>query len=383
MEWYQILFGVIVGLLCLMFLIIVHELGHAIVARRNGVEVEEFGIGFPPRAKVLGKYKGTLVTLNWLLPIGGFCKMKGESDADTEQGSYGAASYWSKTKILFAGVTMNLITAVVIFTILAITGLPKVMENQFSMPGDATVISSPVTVSAVSESSPAESAGIVVGDEIISLDGQDVRSATELPELAKNNCGKKLTVELRRGGETLKKDITLGNKPEVGCLGVSVGQSEYTRSTWSAPIVGVAVTGQFAWLTLDGLGQLATNFFGGLIGLLSLNDNAREAASSSLSAAGDNVAGPVGILGVIFPSALDGGLTQLAFIVGIISLTLAIMNVLPIPSLDGGRWLLTTIFKIIRKPLSRDLEATINGIGMLILFGLVILITVVDLAKIW
>ena len=117
MEWYQIVLGVIVGLILLMILVIIHELGHAIAAVRNGVKVEEFGIGFPPRAKILGKYKGTLITINWLLPLGGFCQLKGESDADNEKGSFGAASFWAKTKILLAGVLMNLVAAMVIFTI--------------------------------------------------------------------------------------------------------------------------------------------------------------------------------------------------------------------------------------------------------------------------
>ena len=124
MEWYMIVLGVIVGLILLMILVVIHELGHAIVAKRNGVEVEEFGVGFPPRAKILGKYKGTLITLNWLLPLGGFCKLKGESDDAKGKGTYGAASFWAKTKILFAGVFMNLIAAMVIFTLLALVGMP-------------------------------------------------------------------------------------------------------------------------------------------------------------------------------------------------------------------------------------------------------------------
>ena len=107
LTWWQILLGAVIGLLILTILVVLHELGHAIVAKRNGVEVEEFGIGFPPRAKVLGKVKGTLVTLNWL-PLGGFCKMKGESDDANGKGTYGASSLAAKAKILLAGVGMEL-----------------------------------------------------------------------------------------------------------------------------------------------------------------------------------------------------------------------------------------------------------------------------------
>ena len=124
----------------LMFLVTAHEFGHFIAARRNGVEVEEFGICFPPRAiawrKVNGKWrrlkksewknppgKGTILSLNWL-PIGGFCQMKGESDADTEKGSFGASNFWQKTKILFGGVVMNWLVAFLILTVLAWLGMP-------------------------------------------------------------------------------------------------------------------------------------------------------------------------------------------------------------------------------------------------------------------
>ena len=154
----DILIGVIVGLLVLMFLVTAHEFGHFIAARRNGVNVLEFGIGFPPRAVAwkkdpkTGKWKrlprsewkkekvskvvysssddkslaqkGMIFSLNWL-PIGGFCQMDGESAADTRSGTFGRASFWAKTKILFAGVAMNWLVAIIIFTILAWTGMPR------------------------------------------------------------------------------------------------------------------------------------------------------------------------------------------------------------------------------------------------------------------
>src|SRR6266568_5072552 len=118
----------ILGLVLFVGLVVVHEFGHFIMARRNGVEVEEFGIGFPPRAKVLGKRNGTIYTLNWL-PLGGFVKLKGEHDSDTEPGTFGAASVLAKTKIMLAGVVMNLVTALVLLTMLAIAGLPVLINK--------------------------------------------------------------------------------------------------------------------------------------------------------------------------------------------------------------------------------------------------------------
>ena len=139
----ELVFGVLLGLIILVLLVSVHELGHAIVARRNGVIVEEFGIGFPPRAWSRKLKNGVLFSLNWL-PLGGFVKLQGEHDAANHKGDYGAATFWQKTKILLAGVFINWITAVVLLTILAITGLPKILPNQFAIAGDTTISTQPV-----------------------------------------------------------------------------------------------------------------------------------------------------------------------------------------------------------------------------------------------
>src|ERR671932_429125 len=134
----ELLFGIILGLLILVLLVVVHELGHAIAARRNGVVVEEFGIGFPPRAWAKKLRNGVHFSLNWL-PLGGFVKLQGEHDAADKKGDYGAATYWQKTKILLAGVVINWLVAAGILTVLAWVGLPKILPNQFSIPGDTTI----------------------------------------------------------------------------------------------------------------------------------------------------------------------------------------------------------------------------------------------------
>jgi len=121
----QLVLEIIGGLLILVFLVVVHELGHAIVARRNGVVVEEFGIGFPPRAWSKKLKNGVVFSLNWL-PLGGFVRMQGENDAADKKGDYGAATFGQKTRILLAGVLINWLVAAILLTILAITGLPKI-----------------------------------------------------------------------------------------------------------------------------------------------------------------------------------------------------------------------------------------------------------------
>jgi regulator of sigma E protease len=252
------------------------------------------------------------------------------------------------------------------------------------MPGDTVVTTSAVKVSAtVASDSPAGQVGLEQGDEIISIAGEKLADTSQLPILTEANRGKTVPIEYIHNGETIQKEVTLRDKADGGYLGVSVGQSEFTKSTWSAPIVGVVNTAQFAWWTLEGLGQILANFGSGIIGQFSFDEASRQAASSNLSKAGDGVSGPVGILGVIFPNAVMAGVVQLAFISGLISLALAIMNLLPIPGLDGGRWVLTVIFRLLKKPLTEDLEAKINGFGMLLLYSLIILITIVDVLKLW
>ncbi len=389
MEWYQIVLGVIVGLILLMILVIIHELGHAIAAVRNGVKVEEFGIGFPPRAKILGKYKGTLITINWLLPLGGFCQLKGESDADNEKGSFGAASFWAKTKILLAGVLMNLVAAMVIFTILAWTGLPKVLPDQFVIAGDDRGSSGIVAVAGIISGSPAEKAGLQKGDELRLIAPDDGSSAgntielvTQVSEVTRANAGRSVMIEYQRDGATHIAHTTLNPAGgSQGYLGVQTVQQQYAdvKATWSAPIVGVVTTLQFVGATFAGLGDMVGNLASGLWGFVTGN----AATTQKIAAAGESVAGPVSILGVIFPSALAAGPTQLFWLMGIISLTLTVMNVLPIPGLDGGRWYLLAGSKLFRKKLTKEREAKINGIGMLVLFGLIIIITISDIFKLF
>ena len=134
----MVFIGILVGRIILVLWVVVHELGHAIVARRNGVVVEEFGIGFPPAAKkwrpkksFLGK--NVVFSRNWL-PLGGFVKLKGEYDSAEGAGTYGGATFWVKTKILLAGVMMNWLTAVVLFMILALVGMPKILPQQVVLP---------------------------------------------------------------------------------------------------------------------------------------------------------------------------------------------------------------------------------------------------------
>lgn len=366
----------VLGLLLFVGLVVVHEFGHFIMARRGGVEVEEFGIGFPPRAKVLAKKNGTVFTLNWL-PLGGFVKLKGENDADTASGSFGAATLSAKVKIMLAGVMMNLFTAFALLTFLALIGMPKLIENQFTVASDTKVIRQDVLVGVVEQGSPAARAGLAQRDLLlrVTYDGEtsQIGSAENLPNITKRYEGQNIRLGILRAGQEKELDITLRTKQEVedskktdkpkGYLGIIPTEYIIQRSTWSAPVVAGGFIKQVTTLTFKGLGTALGSLFRG--------DTAKASAQ---------VAGPVGIF-VLFKDGSLLGYQFILMIVAIISLTLAIMNALPIPALDGGRLFVTLLFRAFRKPLGKKTEDLIHGTGFAALMLLFVLITIVDVKR--
>lgn len=382
LEGLNFVLSVLVGLFLLVLLVVLHELGHAIASRRNGVVVEEFGIGFPPRAWARKLKNGVLFTVNWL-PLGGYVKLQGEHDSANKPGDYGAASFWVKTKILLAGVFVNWITAVIIFTGLALTGLPKVIDGQFTVASDTTEIRKPVTIVRLTDGSPADKAGLETGDQIVRFAGQRLDEPKDLTELTTQYKGQSVEVIYNRDGSESIVRLTLrqNNDDKQGYLGVSADQRTTYRSTWSAPIVGVALTGQLTQVTLQGLGDMLGKLGTGMVEKLNPSGEVRQQADEKLDEVSSGVAGPLAILGILFPSAREAGLSSLLFMTALISLALAIMNILPIPALDGGRWFVMTLFRVLKKPLSKETEEKIHGTGFLILMALFVLVTIADVSK--
>lgn len=377
----DLLLGIIIGIIVLVILVTVHELGHGIVARRNGVVLEEFGIGFPPRAWSKKLKNGVLFSLNWL-PLGGFVRLQGEHDDDKKKGDYGAATYWQKTKILFAGVVVNWVVAAALLTILALVGLPKILPDQFSIPSDTSQQSAPLILSSLVENYPAAKAGLESGDSISKVNGEPITTANEFIALTKKNRGRTIAIEYVRDGKTETTNVALRNT-DAATFGSTLSQQQTIRATWSAPIVGVVTTGQFTWVTIQGLGDLVSDLVTGLVGQLSPDAGTRKDASANLTEAGDSVAGPIGILGKIFPAASKAGPLEVAFLAAIISLTLAVMNILPIPALDGGRWFVMTIYKLRKKTLTKEREEKIQAIGFMSLMALIVIITIGDVTKLF
>jgi regulator of sigma E protease len=322
-----------------------------------------------------------LFSLNWL-PLGGFVKLQGEHDAANHKGDYGAATFWQKSKILLAGVAINWVAAAFLLTILAITGLPKILPNQFAIAGDTSIVKQPVEITVLTSGYPAEKVGLAVGDKILRFNGNEVPNPQSLIDQTKAERGKTVELIYSRNGVESTKQITLRSNSGPD-FGAGLAQRELTKATWSAPLVGIATTGQFTWATLQGLGNLIGNLASGIVLQLSPNQAAKEQGSSNLKQVSDGVAGPVGILGTIFPAAEKAGPTQLIFLTAIISLTLAVMNALPIPALDGGRWFVSALFKVLKKPLTKEREEKIQATGFIILIGLVLLVTIGDVTKLF
>lgn len=366
---------IFLGIVLFVLLIVVHEFGHFIAAKRNGVEVEEFGIGFPPKAKTITKKNGTEYTLNWL-PLGGFVRLKGEHDDATEKGSYGASSMAAKIKIIVAGVTMNLISAYVLILILAVFGLPKLNiqnlpfyhKEQFSIKSDEHITSSVIKVQFVTEGSPAEKAGIKATDDILEINGEPMRTVESVKNAGEENIDKEVTVKIRHNGKIEEKKFKLNNQEmaaQQGAIGIYPGLAQNTRYTWSSPIVAAGLVGQYTELTFKGLGYTISNLFKG---------NGEEAKNS--------VGGPVATVDAIVASS-NQGINNLILLIALISLSLAIMNVLPIPALDGGRLFLTIFYTyILKKKLTKEVEEKVHGWGMLALLALVAVISFFDIQRI-
>ncbi|MBQ3261331.1 site-2 protease family protein [Candidatus Saccharibacteria bacterium] len=450
----NVVIGIIVGLLVLTFLIVSHEFGHFIMARRSGVWVKEFGIGFPPRlvawtrnrkTKKLKKLKkeswkedqkDLIISIN-AIPLGGFCQMDGESDDETRQGTFGSVSFWKKTKILFGGVVMNWLTAFLILTVLCWTGLPAVTANQFSIKSDETITSTdPITVDEVATGSPAEIAGFQVGDQILAVEAKKytteecarmgvnkdgsspceetekkvtVRTSSDIIEFNNAHAGKTITYTVSRKycnhsecetepaegscnnsnictGEykNYKLTATLNPANSEYLLGITMSQGSFrTKYTWSAPIVAAGLTVQLTVDTYKGLGNMLWNLITGAARQISLDSSVRESGRTQMSEATEGVSGIVGMIGSYFPWFVELGPTYVALLAAIISISLACMNVLPIPALDGGRWLMIAISRLRHKRLSKEAEQKYVARSFIFLLILMALITIMDIIRLF
>ena len=309
--------------------------------------------------------------------------MKGESDSDERPHSFGAASLWAKTKILFAGVAMNWLAAFIILTGLAATGMPTFMDNQFTVSADAHITPATITISKVIENSPAEHAGLKPGDQFVKVGGENVVTVDDIFNFNDAHAGEIVTYLMRVDNEGKSYEVALGEKDQEYVLGVYLDQSSLptTRYTWSAPIVGAVNTIQLTGETYRGLGTMVGSLFSGIAKQFSGDETTKQEGKEQIGQAGDSVSGPVGIIGVLFPASVQSGPTTLAFLAAIISISLACMNVLPIPALDGGRFVLIALFRLRGKKLKKETEEKIVSRTFIFLLVLIAFVTILDIIK--
>jgi regulator of sigma E protease len=385
------------GLVLFIGLVLVHEWGHYIMARRNGVDVEEFGLGFPPQAFSRKLKSGMRLSFN-ILPLGGFVKMKGENDSDKRKGSFGAADMGAKTKILLAGVTMNLIVGLLFLMIAAWIGMPKLLtkdsvgQEQFTVASDTKVINQQVLVGPIQPGSPAQKTGLRPTDGIVLISSggvaHQITTPEEIRQATNEFAGKQVRISYQRGNKIQVATTKLLSDKEVeasqntdnpkGHLGIVPSGVQIQRSTWSAPIVAIGLSKQIFVLTFQGLGHafsgLGSAVAGGVTGNHDARVNGQDQASSQ-------VGGPVAI-GVALWNSGTLGFHFMLFLIALISLTLALMNILPIPALDGGRLMMMWVSRgIFKRPLSRLAEERIVGASFMFLLALIALITIVDVKR--
>jgi regulator of sigma E protease len=352
-------------------LVFVHELGHFLVARRNGVTVEEFGFGFPPR--LVGKRVGnTIYSIN-AIPLGGFVRLAGEDSADKRPHTFGAATTWVKTKVMLAGIIMNALLAYILLLILCFTGLPAAFTSDFKLPTPTTSSNKEVMVLSATPGSPAALAGLKKGNIIVSANDVPLTTDAQLKGFTKSNAGKEVKLSVRHEGvskEVLVKLHEQGIGEKKGYLGVASMQVYNIRYGLQSFWVAASLTAQMLLLTALGIVKMLISIpllVGGLF-------------QPGVPVAAQSVAGPIGIFTALQNIRLLG-LSYLMFFVTTISVALAVFNLLPIPVLDGGKLFLVWLQKLLRKTFSPETEAKIYMTSMAGLGILVVIISIFDIRR--
>lgn len=355
----------LVFFIVLSVLVLVHEWGHFVTARRAGARVEEFGFGFPPRLFSFRR-QGTVFSLN-LIPFGGFVKIFGEDgEHRSEPGSFGSLKISKRAKIIAAGVTMNLILAWFLLSLGNVIGRPAVVDEANA----ALAQNVTIQVVSVAKGSPADLAGIKNSDSLVgaSLNGQSRNFATaqEFQNFVSSAKDQSIDLVLKRDGGMVTVAVTprLDPPPGEGALGIGLVRVGLIRVPWyAAPVKAVKdvvqLTGAVAYSLAMFFGSLI--FKGQLMG---------------------DVTGPVGIA-TLAGQAYRMGLSYLIQLTALLSINLAILNILPFPALDGGRLIFLAAEKIKKSPLNPKWERVVNATGFALLLLLMLFVTWKDIARLF
>lgn len=370
----------IIFIIVLGILVLVHEFGHFWAAKKQGIGVEEFGFGFPPRlvglqrdpatgkrkliwgAKETGKNEPTVYSLNWI-PFGGFVRIKGESgEAANDPDSFVAKSIGRRALVIAMGVIGNIILTAVLLSIGLYVGMPQAIDESIS--SYARVSDRRIQALTILPSSPAEQAGIKAADELFKINGQEIASGQQFKDFVNQNVNKEITVTIKRQDQPQDIIVTPIVLKETGKGGIGVGLAEVATVSypaWLALPKGIQMTGYLLKAIVVAFGVLLRDL---VLGKPVTMD----------------VAGPVGIAVMTGEAARLGWVYLLQF-VALLSANLAVINALPLPALDGGRFLFLLIEKFRGRPVSRKVEVLIHNTGFVLLLLLVVLVTYRDLAR--
>jgi len=364
--------SIIIFILILSILVLIHEFGHFIMAKRAGIGVEEFGFGLPPRAWGK-KIRGTIYSLNWL-PFGGFVRLTGEDPTDKkrdEKGSFYVKSIGQRISVVVAGVAANFILAVFVFYIVIFAlgfkvSLPLLIDHKFKFVNETRQ----VLVEEVSSGSAADAAGIRATDSILAIEGQKISAIADLQKVIRSSEGKNLTMLLENpvNNQTRTVQVTPAYNEELAAPAIGVVMGELA-------VLNYQTTGQkffsgfiHSYNTLD----YSIRVFGKLIGF-AIQKRDIEPVSQSVS-------GPVGIA-QITSQAVSMGAVSVLQLMALLSLNLAFINILPLPALDGGRFFFIILEVVTRRRVYPNLEKWVHTIGFALLLALTLLITYNDIAK--
>ncbi len=367
----------LIFLLVLSVLVLCHEAGHYVAARVFGVKAEEFGFGFPPRAlgfvrvgsrwkrigaRDKGSYTGTIWSLNWL-PLGGFVRLKGEQGEVRGVDAFATKPLTQRAIILLAGVTMNWLLAWTIFSVGFAIGIPAPVGD---LPAQAIVTRQHIEINQVQNGSAAAQAGLQAGDVLLRVDETTVMSVAQAQQLLAAHAASltPMHLSIERGTQSLTVEATPRYVTDLQRAGLGIGLIEigYVRFPWYGAIAqGALVTFGYTRLILFAFGDLIRNLF----------------VHQRLNA---DVSGPIGIA-VMTGQIAQQGAWAVAQFAAVLSINLALINVFPIPALDGGRLLFVVIEAIRRRPSNQRLEALIHQMGFILLLLLILLVTVHDVRQ--
>lgn len=368
----------LIFILILSFLVIIHELGHFLIAKKNGVKVHEFGLGYPPKIAKLFRWKGTNFTLN-SIPFGGFVHLEGEN-VDPEEGedkknkgAFYNKSARSRLAIIFAGPLFNIIYALLIFSVVfSVMGIPRSLEGR-------------ARIDEIAKDSPAEKAGVEANYEVIGFrlfeDDINTPKIKDVIEFTKVNYGETVTIKLQGPCDqgvcqekVTEKEVYIRPEEEIpagqGAMGVVFSDFYLEKKPWYIqPFLGM-------WYGLQEATAIA------VLILFALVDLFRDLFTGA--GVPEGLAGPVGIVHQASSNNLleQGWLSVLGFS-GMLSLNLGIMNILPIPALDGGRMFFIFLEKFIGKERVRKFENSANLGGFILMLGLIIMISIRDIWRIF